>query len=38
MIPKNNFQSPTPEKVPNCANLSPGKIEKNHNQVIPWII
>ena len=28
MIPENKFQSPTPEKVPDCANLPPGKIEK----------
>ena len=28
MIPENKFQSPIPEKVPNCANVPPGKIEK----------
>ena len=28
MIPENKFQSTTPENVPNCANLPPGKIEK----------
>ena len=28
MIPENKFQSTSPENVPNCANLPPGKIEK----------
>ena len=28
MIPENKFQSSTTEKVPNCANLPLGKIEK----------
>ena len=27
-IPENKFHSPTTEKVPNCANLPSGKIEK----------
>ena len=26
MIPENKFQSPTPKKESNCANLLPGKI------------
>ena len=28
MIAENKFQSPTAEKEPNCANVTPKKIEK----------